>query len=174
MGESLTTIVAIFLAAILMFVFPLMSISERNDDIAQLGVQTATVEFVDNIRTTGKITEDNYNSFIQTLNATGNTYDVEMEVKVLDENPGKKTTWAVKDKIGENIYYSVYNAQIEQALHSTDKKYTLKEGDIVSVSVKNTNTTISQMLRNFFYTISGSDTYQVAAQHSGMVQNNGI
>lgn len=174
MGESLTTIVAIFLAAILMFVFPLMSISERNDDIAQLGVQTATVEFVDNIRTTGKITEDNYNSFIQTLNATGNTYDVEMEVKVLDENPGKKTTWAVKDKIGENIYYSVYNSQIEEALHSSSKKYPLKEGDIVSVSVKNTNTTISQMLRNFFYTISGSDTYQVAAQHSGMVQNNGI
>ena len=43
MGESLTTIVAIFLAAILMFIFPLMSISERNDDIAQLGVQTATI-----------------------------------------------------------------------------------------------------------------------------------
>ena len=107
MGESLTTIIAIFLAAILMFVFPLMSISERNDDIAQLGVQTATVEFVDKIRTTGKITEDNYNSFIQTLAATGNSYDVDMEVKVLDENPGKKTTWAVTDKIGENIYYSV-------------------------------------------------------------------
>ena len=78
MGESLTTIIAIFLAAILMFVFPLMSISERNDDIAQLGVQTATVEFVDKVRTTGKITEDNYNSFIQTLAATGNSYDVDM------------------------------------------------------------------------------------------------
>ena len=87
-----------------MFIFPLMSISERNDDIAQLGVQTATVEFVDNVRSTGKITQDNYNSYIQTLAATGNSYDVNMEVKVLDENPGKKTTWAVTDKIGENIY----------------------------------------------------------------------
>ena len=65
MSDTLITIIAIFLAAILMFIFPLMSVSERNDDIAQLGVQTATVEFVDNIRTTGKITEDNYNSFIQ-------------------------------------------------------------------------------------------------------------
>ena len=175
MGESLTTIIAIFLAAILMFVFPLMSISERNDDIAQLGVQTATVEFVDKIRTTGKITEDNYNSFIQTLAATGNSYDVDMEVKVLDENPGKKTTWAVTDKIGENIYYSVYNSQIESALFDDNggNKYVLKEGDIVSVNVKNTNKTISEMLRNFFYTISGSDTYQVAAQHTGIVMSNG-
>ena len=108
MGDSLITIIAIFLAAILMFVFPLMSISERNDDIAQLGVQTATIEFVDNVSTLGKITEDNYNSFMQSLAATGNSYDVEMEVKVLDENPGKKTTWAVSDKIGEYILFSLY------------------------------------------------------------------
>ena len=55
MGDSLITIIAIFLAAILMFIFPLMSVSERNDDIAQLSVQTATAEFVDNVRTKGKI-----------------------------------------------------------------------------------------------------------------------
>ncbi len=178
MGDSLTTIIAIFLAAILMFVFPLLSISDRSDDRAQLVVQTATVDFVDNIRSTGTITEENYNAFLNTLAATGNSYAVDMEVKVLDENPGKKTAWAAKDKIGENIYYSVYDSQIQAKLLSseegkTDGKYTLKEGDIVSVNVKNTNVTISQMLRNFFYTISGNDTYQVAAQHSGMVMSNG-
>ena len=172
MGDSLITIIAIFLAAILMFVFPLMSISERNDDIAQLGVQTATIEFVDNVSTLGKITEDNYNSFMQSLAATGNSYDVEMEVKVLDENPGKKTTWAVSDKIGENIYYSVYTSQIEDVLGSNGK-YVLKEGDIVSVSVKNTNTTISQTLRSVFYSISSNNAYQVGAQHSGIVTATG-
>ncbi len=172
MGDSLITIVAIFLAAILMFVFPLMSISERNDDIAQLGVQTAVTEFVDTATSTGKITLDEYSSFIQTLAATGNSYDVELEVKVLDENPGKKTTWAVSDKIGENTYYSVYTSQIEEVLDSQGK-YVLKEGDVVSISVKNTNTTISQMLRNFFYTVSGKGTYQVAAQHAAMVKSNG-
>ena len=173
MGDSLITIVAIFLAAILMFVFPLMTISERNDDIAQLGVQTAVTEFVDDISATGKITMDEYSAFIQTLAATGNSYDVEIEVKVLDENPGKKTTWAVADKIGENTYYSVYTSQIEEVLAGPKQKYTLKEGDVVSISVKNTNTTISQMLRNFFYTVSGKGTYQVAAQHAAMVKSNG-
>jgi len=177
MGDSLITIVAIFLASILMFVFPLMSISERNDDIAQLGVQTAVTEFVDTASGTGKITLDEYSAFMQTLAATGNSYDVELEVKVLDENPGKKTTWAVSDKIGENTYYSVYTTQIEEVLVDEDGQYnntfTLKEGDVVSISVKNTNTTISQMLRNFFYTVSGQGTYQVAAQHAAMVKSNG-
>ena len=65
MGDSLITIIAIFLAAILMFVFPLMSMSERTDDVSQLAVQTATTEFVDTIRTTGKITLDNYDKYIQ-------------------------------------------------------------------------------------------------------------
>ncbi len=174
MGDTLITIVAIFLAAILMFIFPLMSISDRNDDVAQMSVQTKTVEFVDNIRSTGKITQDNYDAYIQSLAATGNSYDVEMEVKVLDENPGKKTSQTSSDKIGENIYYSEYTSQIEEKLNSSpSKSVKLKEGDLISVNVKNTNTTISQMLKNFFYSISGNNTYNITASHSGVVMTNG-
>ena len=55
MGDTLITVIAIFLAAILMFVFPLMALSERTDDMAQLSVQTATTEFVDDVRTTGNL-----------------------------------------------------------------------------------------------------------------------
>ena len=174
MGDTLITIVAIFLAAILMFVFPLMTISERNDDIAQMAAQTATVEFVDDIRQTGRITQDKYDSYVQTLAATGNSYDVELEVRVLDENPGKKTSLTSTDKIGENIYYSEYTSQIIDKINSSStKSMKLKEGDFINVSVKNTNTTIGQMLKNFFYSISGNDTYQVSGQHVGTVSVNG-
>ena len=174
MGDTLITVVAIFLAAILMFVFPLMTISERNDDISQMGAQTATVEFVDDVRQTGRITQANYNQYVQTLAATGNSYDVEIEVKVLDENPGKKTAQTSSDKIGENIYYSEYTSQILDKINtSTTKTMKLKSGDIISVNVKNTNTTIGQMLKNFFYSISGNDTYQIEASHSGVVMANG-
>ena len=75
MGDSLITIIAIFLAAILMFVFPLMSLSERTDDISQLAVATATNEFVDKIRTTGKITLDDYEKYIQTIRGVGYKID---------------------------------------------------------------------------------------------------
>lgn len=172
MGDSLITIIAIFLAAILMFVFPLMSMSERTDDVSQLAVQTATTEFVDTIRTTGKLTLDDYDKYIQTITSTGNSFEVDMLVQVLDENPGVKTTQAEMTKIGENLYYNLYTSQIEDTLQSNGR-ITLKEGDLVSVSVRNTNQTISQLLKNFFYQIAGNDTYQIAAQHAGMVTVNG-
>lgn len=171
MGDSLITVIAIFLAAILMFIFPLMSVSERNDDIAQLSVQTATAEFVDGVSTTGKMTYENYNRFTQTLAATGNYYDVELEIKRLDENPSKKTAWGNHDKIGENLYYSEYTTQVIEQLDK-DGSINLKQGDMVSVQVKNKNRTIAQMLRSFFYSISGSDAYQIAASHSRVVTAN--
>ena len=176
MGDSFITIIAIVLAAVLMFIFPLMSMSDRTDDISQLTVQTATTEFVDNVRTTGKLTLDDYAAFEQKITATGNSYDIEMEVKVLDENPGKKTTQANSTKIGENVYYSMYTSQILDAIASTNgskKVLALKEGDMFSTSVKNTNTTLSQQLKNFFYTVAGNDTYTIAAQHGGYVTANG-
>mgnify|MGYP005754554995 CR=1 FL=1 len=172
MGDSLITVVAIFLAAILMFVFPLMSLAERTDDISQLAVQTATTEFVDNVRTTGKMTLDDYEKYLSDISATGNSFDIEILIQQLDENPGKKTTQAEATKIGENLYYNIYTTQVLEELESKGR-ITLKEGDLVTVTAKNTNQTISQMLRNFFYMISGNDSYQIAGQHTGVVAVNG-
>lgn len=179
MSDTLITIVAILLAAVLMFIFPLLSMSERGDDISQLSVASATAEFVDNSRATGKITMDNYTKLITTINATGNSYDVEMEVKVLDENIGKKSAWTQGTVIGENVYYSVYTSQIvevlkdENGIYKSNGIYKMKEGDIFSVSVKNTNKTLSQTIRGVFYSMSGSDVYSIMAQHSGVVTANG-
>ncbi len=176
MGDSFMTIIAIGLAAVLMFVFPLMSMSDRSDDISQLTVKTATTEFVDNVRTTGRLSIDDYAAFEQEIAATGNSYNIEMEVKVLDENPAKKTTQANPTKIGENVYYSMYTSQILDTLSSgkgTNKVLALKEGDMFLTSVKNTNITLSQQLKNFFYTVAGNDTYTIAAEHGGYVTANG-
>ncbi len=172
MSDTLITVIAIALAAVLMFVFPLMTMSDRTDDVSQLAVETATTDFVDEVRTTGKITPDKYSKFIENIGSTGNTYNVEMQIQVLDENPGKKTTQTTKDKIGENVYYSVYTSQIEEVLQN-GKNYNLKEGDIFSVNVKNTNQTLAQQLKNFFYTVVGNDTYTIAASHGGMVTATG-
>lgn len=173
MSDTLITIIAIALAAVLMFVFPLMTMSDRTDDVAQLTVETATTEFVDTARSTGKITKANYDKFIETITSTGNTYNVDMEVQVKDDNLGKKVSQATADKIGENVYYSVYTSQIEEALNGKNAAYFCKEGDIVSASVKNINQTISQQLKNFFYTVTGNDSYTIAAEHAGVVTANG-
>ncbi len=176
MGDTLITVIAIALAAVLMFVFPLMTMSDRTDDVSQLTVETATTEFVDDIRTTGKLTMDKYSQFVENISATGNSYEVEMQLQVLDENPGKKTTQAEATKIGENVYYTMYTSQILDTINPSSgqtKTLALKEGDIFSTSVRNTNTTMSQQLKNFFYSVTGNDTYVIAAEHGGIVTANG-
>lgn len=175
MGDSLTTIIAIFLAAILMFVFPLMSLSERTDDMSELSVKSATDEFVNDIKTTGKITLDKYEKYLQKITATGNTFDVEMKLYNLDENPGVKLTQAEMTKIGENLYYVEYTTQIQNKLTATNGtgSIKLKEGDMITVTVRNTNLTIAQLLRNFFYRIAGDNSYPIAAERTAIITVNG-
>ncbi len=172
MGDSLGTIVAIAIAAILMFVFPVMTMADRTDDVSQLTVQTETTEFVDEIRTTGKITPQRYEQFVEAINSTGNLYDIEIEIKVLDDNPGKKSVQVQRDKLGENYYYEVFNSQVMEKIDANES-YLLKEGDIVAVKVKNTSQTLSQQFKNFFYTVIGNDTYTIAADHGGIVTATG-
>lgn len=175
MSDTLITIIAIFLAALLMFLFPLLSVAERSDDISQLAVQTATSEFVDRARSIGKITLDDYDTLVNTISSTGNTFNVEMEVKILDENIGKKSAWTQGQVIGENVYYSVYTSQIVDVLRDKNGNgtYVMKEGDIFSVTVKNTSKTMSQSLREIFYSVTGDDTYSIVGQHGGIVTATG-
>ena len=172
MGDTAITIFAIFLAAILLFVAPMMAMSDRSNDVSQLAVQTATTEFVDNCRNTGKITLDNYEKFVEEISSTGNAFDVEMELLILDENLNKKGAQVQTTKIGENVYYSLYTTQIMETLEN-NPTYKLKEGDIFSVKVKNTNQTLSQTLRNIFVKVTGNGTYEIAAEHAGVVAVNG-
>ena len=51
--------------------------------------------------------------------------------------------------------------------------YLLNKGDNVIITVKNTNTTMAQTLRAFFYKVTGNGTYQIAASASSMVVNTG-
>ena len=171
MGDSAMVIVAIFLAAILMFVFPLMTMADKKDDITTLTVENATNEFTTEIRTTGKLTQARYDSFLSTLVATGNSYNVDITVQVLDSNPAKKETSSSK-VIGDNVYYTLYTSQVLDKLNGASGLI-LKEGDIVTVTVENTNVTIGQQLRNFLYRVTGNNSSTVAASASGIVTTNG-
>lgn len=171
MGDYLITIVTIILAAILLFVFPMITLADRTDDISQVAVQTATVEFVDNVRATGKLTQDNYDDFIQAITATGNNYTEDLELKRLDENPSKKSANTNKQVIGENTFYSIYTAQIKDELKSGT--IYLKQGDFFSAGVVNNNQTLAEVLKNFFYQLTGNSGHTITAKHSGVVMVDG-
>lgn len=169
MSDTLITVVAIVLVAGLIFFVPLVTMADRFDTTSQSEVEAIVSDFVEEVRTTGKITETKYSQFLENLNALGYTFDVEMEVKNKDENQGKKTSQTSNDKFGENVYYSEYTSQIEEELEKNGVKK-LKTGDIVLVEVRNTNLTLSQQLKNWAYKIVGNDTATIIASKAGMVQ----
>ncbi|MCI8618006.1 MAG: hypothetical protein HFJ60_07220 [Clostridia bacterium] len=169
MNDIMITITIIVLAGVLLFVVPLVTMGDKVDDITQSQVEALVSNYVDEIRSTGKFTQEGYDKFLGDLSATGYTYDVEIEIKVMDENPGKKTSQTVKDKIGENSSYSKFNLQIEEEL----KKYGITElnpGDIVVVTARNSSTSLSQQMKQFVYKIVGNDKADVVASKAGMVQ----
>lgn len=173
MQSSTSTIIALFAAAVLLFVVPLVTLTDRNDNVVQENVKTIVEEFVTDVRNTGKLTMAKYQNFENNLSATGNVYDIEIELQILDENPGKKTTQANYTKIGENVYYSEYTTQILEELNSNTQMIVLKEGDIISVSVKNENSTAAQTLKSSFLGYSNEGQYVISASSSGMVTANG-
>lgn len=182
MEDTTISIIAIIIGAIIMFMVPLMMVSDRADDIAQLTAQTATAEFVDTVIKSGKITCDKYYDYIDLLTTTGNIYEIEMELKILDENSSKKYTVDTA-KVGENKYYSIYTSQIEEKLLNSDEDddgiannsgvILLKEGDVVSVTARNSSKTLSQTLKNTYYKIRGEDLHIIAATASGTIAING-
>jgi len=169
MNDIMITITVIVLAGVLLFVVPLVTMADKVDANTQSQVEAIVSEYVDNVRSTGKFTQEKYNKFIEDLTSTGYTYDVEIEIKVLDENPGKKTSQTVRDKIGENSTYSKYNLQIEEELanHGITQ---LNAGDMIVVTARNSSTSISQQMKQFVYKIVGNDAANVVASKAGMVQ----
>ena len=144
LGDTLVTIFVMLLITCIFFIFPLMMTANQNDSAAQVTLQTSMTDFVNEICNTGKLTRENYDKFIEVITGP-NTYNIDIDIKVLDETPSKKITANNPTQKGEKVFVTYYTSQIVNQL---DEKGTLllKEGDQVHVSITNTNTTLSQQL----------------------------
>ena len=125
MSDTFITIITIVIVAVVMFVFPLMATANQNDAITQTSVQTIVSDFVNTAAREGKITMNNYDNFMQKLSATGNSYDVELEVQILDDN------YAYNLKQGDYVLAKVKNnnvtfgTQLKNFLYSAFGKDTI-------------------------------------------------
>lgn len=162
MSDTLITVVAIVLVAGLIFFVPLVTMADRFDTTTQAEAEAIVSDFVEEARTTAQITETKYSQFLENLNSLGYIFDVEMEIKNIDENQGKKTSQTSNYKNGENVYYIEYKAQVEEELEKNGVKK-LKTGDIVLVEVRKES---SDLFKNLVYKIFGNG----AVSKAGMVQ----
>ena len=178
MTDTTMTIIGIFVAVILMVIFPLVEVTGKNDDIAQTVIQIAVADFVNDVATNGKITEGDYNKLIQKIYATGNSYEVIIEAKILDENPERRTVatkgTSTELDITESQYYSIYTEEILSEVLSEQGEFLLKKDDYIKVKIKNTSLTLGTQLKGIFYKFLGKDTYNLGAEASAMVINIGV
>ena len=73
MSDTFITVIAIMLTAALMLVLPVMTMADRVDTVSKTDIETKTSDFVNEIRTTGKLTSEKYSKFIEEITSTGNT-----------------------------------------------------------------------------------------------------
>ncbi len=175
-GDSFMIIIVIFTAVGIMFIFPIMTIADRTDDMAQQTIQAALEKLVDQICMSGEITPTAYYEAEETIASTGILGDLEGEIQVLDDNPSKKTVQVQRDKVGENWYYTIYDSQWKEDMFGADGEQEnakkLKPGDRVIFRFKNTSLSWAEQIGSIVYTALGKNVSTISAEASGMIMSN--
>lgn len=174
MSDTLVTIFIGIILLVAVFAVPMIATLNQNEDISESSIKSIVQEFANKEASKGKITLEDYDAFIQKLNATGNSFNVEMEVQPMGDNLGVKGSAGTPvNAVGENIRHSEYTVTIMNELNS-EKQYLLNKGDYFIVSVKNTNVTLGKQIQSFFYQMVGKQTGTINTTANALVSVTGI
>ena len=167
MGDSLSIIFSVMVALILMFIVPLVDTWELQDNLSYVVTYAAVTDFVDTVRNTGYISNDNYSSFVTTLNSTGNRFAVTMEHRAINE----KLSQEMMEDQGRysSVYLNTYTNAILEKLAENDGKgvYKLNKYDYFYVTVKNTNMTQASIINNMV--AHDSSNFKIGCAYGGIV-----
>lgn len=126
MSDVFSKVVAILLSSVLMFIAPVIIMTEENSLAMQTFVYTEMVDFTDRIRNTGCLTDKMYLNFLNALGDTGAIYDIEIQHFHMEGNTGE---------------YLNSTARILESLDD-DGVYRFKAGDVIKLKVKKQNGTL--------------------------------
>ncbi len=180
MKDNLSIVITIIVLVMLIVIFPLYNYFERQDDMSYNLVLKATTNFVDEVLNSGYIDQSSYDKFVNTIAATGNLYDIELEAhrKVLTKNPDNTSAneyieqYVIdyNDQIFEDL--TTTTANVTSLDHKTLKTgtYLLNEGDQFYIKLKNSNKTMAGAIFNTIVPTSKTD--RIAVNYGGIVKNN--
>ena len=172
MGDSLSVIFATIVAAIIMFLFPMLDTWERQDDLSYMAAYTAVVDMVDAVRNTGRLTEDMYSDLVSAITTTGNRFKVQMEHReyVIVPKGVPNADGSYNDY--EMVYITHYTDDILAYLtNPSSGEYTeFNKGDFFYVSIKNTNKTQATMMKQNLYG-TRMETFKIGVPYGGQIKN---
>jgi hypothetical protein len=178
-GNYIEKVFVLIIAVALLYMWPISSAMDKQDDISEIVVMNAVTKFVDSVRDKGFITPTMYNEFVDQMALTGNTYDIAMEHLHKRYDPNYNDAGVFLGGFNVN-YEGFYNAQINDKLfprNSTDKIdnpsriYKLAAGDFFSVTVKNTNRTPGTLISDILTGNINAPNEKIVVPYGGMVLN---
>lgn len=181
MDSPLWKILGFFLAAILLFLVPIMNILERQDDAAYTVVFTETNRFVDAARDTGYITPNMYSEFVNRINATGCTFDIRMNHVQSMINPVYRQNGLTLEFTGEYEINRISRGEDEilavlfpensgEDVFDRSRRYDMKAGDLLFVEVRNKGKTMATALRDMIL-LTDTQTPTLFVRAGGLVRN---
>ena len=166
MTESISRMWA-YVAIVIMMILGVFVYLIQFDRTIENNIVDTTMEFVNECQTTGKISTQNYSLFTKKIYRTGH-YEINMEYKSL-------TAWPEYDAAGNCTgftmdYYSIPTDEILDAMYqnTSNVDYEMKNGDILTVTVRRKGTTTTTIMQNIFH-LDMTDTMVV--RYSGEIGN---
>lgn len=146
------------------------ALSFRMDNTSQVYCEDAVHEFVDSARQSGYVSPNKYMQMVETMNNTGNIYEVSIYIESYNAIPQTDKD----DNTIQNKYESSYKAYhtdeiLDYMFPDTgeNQNWYLKNGDFIQVSYEIKNNTIASQLIGFLTTHHNLKT--IFGNYSGYV-----
>lgn len=165
LGEVYSKLVSYFIAAIAMFIVPIIIINVRLNASVQDYVQDKTVEFVDSCRATGYISPENYKLLNKKLGSFG-AYQIKLTHEKLLSYADETQKGAYSDH-----YMYITNDEILEYMYpetGADRNYYMKQDDRIIVNVKSLNQTLGG---KYLFAFTGLTEQPIAVNYGGLVGN---
>lgn len=167
--EHFSTMIAGFLAIVTLIFMPVMNVALQADNVSQNVIDNAVQEFVDDSRSSGKITAHEYEKMMDSINRAQPLCDIHITCghkKYVPDVSG--TVMDYHDENGETVILdSLYTDSGETS------DYLLKKGDYLHVTVKNTTPSNGMKILSLFIPSSKSAT-TIYTTYGGYVEEDGL
>lgn len=174
MRDAFGKLFMLMVAVLVFCLAPLVSMTQNHDAVVQEIVYLTTVDFVEDVRKQGKITQDMYTSFIAELDNTDLLYNVQMTHSHDVVSPGFNSEGNVTDIV--NSTDIMYTEQILDSLFTekrddgTEGVYLMSQGDTFSVVITNREATMNQRLSASLFGTS-QDSSAIYAVYGGVIRD---
>lgn len=173
-------IIGILIAVVLLFVWPMQYVLQKQDILMQQYITTETSYFIDSIRNLGYVTKQMYEEYMRKIEMGNNLYEVELthyhmrfynKAEAEHDNSNVEMNYLGEEDMCRR-YLCYYTAEILEELYSEECGYIYKmnQEDYITVKVKSKNKTLGSQMQEFLLGTDYSDRNYVSI-YGGLIRD---